>query len=81
MAARTGGTSGRVRALFLRYARFADIVTTRGRTEEVIVDPALLVAFGGWMRQQRGTCDATLYNYSLRVRDLLKSLGEDPGTV
>jgi site-specific recombinase XerC len=31
------------------------------------------------MRQQRGTCDATLYNYSLHLRDLLKSLGEDPG--
>ena len=25
---------------------------------------ALLVSFCGWMRQQRGTCDATLYNYS-----------------
>ena len=66
--------------LFLRYARFADIVTTRV-VEEIIVDPALLVAFCGWMRQQRGTCDATLYNYSLHLRDLLKSLGEDPGTV
>jgi hypothetical protein len=64
-------------ALFLRYARFADVVTTRG-VREVIVDPVLLVAFHGWMRQQRGTCDATLYNYSLHLRDLLKSLGEDP---
>jgi len=64
--------------LFLRYARFADIVTTRG-VQSVVVDPALLVAFRGWMRQQRGTCDATLYNYSLHLRDLLKSLGEDPG--
>lgn len=64
--------------LFLRYARFADIVTTRG-VQEVVVDPLLLVAFRGWMRQQRGTCDATLYNYSLHLRDLLKSLGEDPG--
>jgi hypothetical protein len=32
------------------------------------------------MRQQRGTCDATLYGYSIPVRDLLKKLGEDPGT-
>ena len=31
------------------------------------------------MRQQRGTCDSTLYNYSLSIRDLLKRLGEDPG--
>src|SRR5450432_65886 len=63
--------------LFLRYARFADIVTTRG-VQEVVVEPVLLVAFRGWMRQQRGTCDATLYNYSLHLRDLLKNLGEDP---
>ena len=64
--------------LFLRFARFADIVMTRA-VEEIIVDPALLVSFRGWMRQQRATCDATLYNYSLHLRDLLKSLGEDPG--
>ncbi|MGO9435335.1 MAG: site-specific integrase [Terracidiphilus sp.] len=32
------------------------------------------------MRQQRGTCDATLYNYNIHLRDLLKSVGEDPGT-
>jgi len=38
-----------------------------------------LVSFCRWMRQQRGTCDATLYNYSLHLRDLLKRLGEDPG--
>jgi len=43
------------------------------------VDPALLVSFCDWMRQQRGTCDATLYGYSIPVRDLLKKLGEDPG--
>jgi site-specific recombinase XerD len=48
--------------------------------EQVIVDPALLVSFCDWMRQQRGTCDATLYGYSIPVRDLLKKLGEDPGT-
>jgi site-specific recombinase XerD len=64
--------------LFLRYTRFADIVTARGE-EEIVMDPVLLVGFRGWMRQQRGTCDATLYNYSLHLRDLLKNLGEDPG--
>jgi len=46
--------------------------------EKSMVEPALVTSFGRWMRQQRGTCDATLYNYSLHVRDLLKSLGEDP---
>jgi site-specific recombinase XerD len=65
--------------LFLRYFRFADLVTTRVG-QEIIVDPALLVSFRGWMRQQRGACEATLYNYSSHVRDLLKSLGEDPET-
>jgi len=38
----------------------------------------LLVSFCGWMRKQRGTCDATLYGYRRHVRDLLKSMGEDP---
>ena len=65
--------------LFLRYARFADIVTARS-VEEVNVDPPLLVSFRDWMRRQRGTCDATLYGYSIPVRDLLKKLGDDPGT-
>jgi site-specific recombinase XerD len=31
------------------------------------------------MRRQRGSCDPTLYNYSLSIRDLLKRFGEDPG--
>jgi site-specific recombinase XerD len=63
--------------LFLRYARVVDFVTTQP-VEQIIVDPALLVSFCGWMRKQRGTCDATLYNYRSHVRDLLKSVGEDP---
>ena len=37
-----------------------------------------MVSFGLWMRQQRGTCDATLYNYGLDLRDLLKDIGENP---
>lgn len=37
-----------------------------------------MVSFGLWMREQRGTCDATLYNYGLDLRDLLKDVGEDP---
>jgi integrase/recombinase XerD len=63
--------------LFLRYARVVDFVTTQP-VEQIIVDPALLVSFCGWMRKQRGTCDATLYSYRSHVRDLLKSVGEDP---
>lgn len=63
--------------LFIRYLRRAGVLTApinKGSIEE----PALLVSFGRWMRQQRGTCDATLYNYGLDLRVLLKDLGEDP---
>ena len=63
--------------LFLRYLRRAGVLTTPIK-EESIEEPALLVSFGRWMRQQRGTCDATLYNYGLDLRDLLKDVGEDP---
>jgi integrase/recombinase XerD len=64
--------------LFLGYARATGVLMTP-IAEETITDPALLVSFGHWMRQQRGTCDATLYNYGIHLRELLKSLGEDPG--
>lgn len=62
--------------LFLAHLRDAGFVTAsvaRQTTEE----PVLLTAFRQWMRQQRGTCDATLYNYSLSIRDLLKTVGDD----
>jgi site-specific recombinase XerD len=41
-------------------------------------DPALLVAFYGWMRQERGTADKTHHDYGIEIRALLKTLGEDP---
>ena len=64
--------------LFLGYARGTGIWTKR-LSEETVAEPrALLTAFGHWMRQQRGTCDATLYNYGLRIRELLNAVGEDP---
>lgn len=64
--------------LFLRYLRGAGVVTTpvAAATKQ---DPVLLTAFCQWMRQQRGTCDRTLDNYSRSIRDLLKRLGEAPG--
>ena len=63
--------------LFIGYLRRAGVLTTP-INEESIEEPALLVSFGLWMRQQRGTCDATLYYYGLDIRDLLKDIGEDP---
>jgi integrase/recombinase XerD len=47
--------------------------TTRGSTE-----PVLLCAFEQWMREQRGTCAATLYNYSIPLRRLIARVGGDP---
>jgi integrase/recombinase XerD len=40
-------------------------------------DPVLLAEFYAWMRQQRGTAESTLYNYSIPLQDLLKRIGED----
>jgi len=64
--------------LFLKFLEGAGQITTSS-TEPTVQDPALLTAFRQWMRQQRGTCEPTLYNYSLSIRDLLKRFGEDPG--
>ncbi|MGC9200274.1 MAG: site-specific integrase [Acidobacteriaceae bacterium] len=63
--------------LFIGYLRRTGVLTTLVN-EEPIEKPTLLVSFDNWMRQQRGTCNATLYNYGLDLRDLLKKLGEDP---
>ena len=63
--------------LFLKYLRSTDIITSP-IIESTVQDPALLIEFHQWMRKQRGTGDATLYNYSLIIRELLKRFGEDP---
>ena len=63
--------------LFLAYLRDGGVATAsvaRQTTQESV----LLTAFRQWMRQQRGTCDATLYNYSLSIRELLKTVEDDP---
>lgn len=44
----------------LRRAALLPIPSVQGRVE----DPHVLVLFRDWMRRQRGTCDATLYNYN-----------------
>jgi len=46
--------------------------------QEAVEEPDVLLLFRDWMRQHRGTCDATLSNYSRPVRLLLKTLGDDP---
>jgi integrase/recombinase XerD len=63
--------------LFLNHLRDAGVVAMPVM-KDAVQDPALLSAFCRWMRQQRGTCEATLSNYGRRIRELLKRLGEEP---
>lgn len=65
--------------LFFGYLRRVGAVAA-SVTENSTEDPALVISFARWMRQHRGTCDATLYNYRRHLRDLLKSLGTEPST-
>jgi hypothetical protein len=59
--------------LFVTYLRDTSIISTPA-VEPPIHDPALLTAFCQWMRQQRGTCDVTLYTYRIYIRELLRRL-------
>jgi site-specific recombinase XerD len=63
--------------MFLKHLRGVGQITTPV-AEPTEQDPVLFTAFCQWMRQQRGVCDLTLYNYSLSILDLLKRFGEDP---
>ncbi len=62
---------------FLKYLRSAGVITAFV-DESTTQEPELLISFCQWMRLQRGTCDATLYNYSRSIRDLLICLGDEP---
>jgi integrase/recombinase XerD len=62
---------------FVGYLCGAGVSLTQAA--EPAEDPVLLTAFHAWMREQRGTGDSTLHNYSIPLRDLLKRVGEDPG--
>lgn len=63
--------------LFLDHLRKVGVVAVPV-AEQQTPEPILLTAFHQWMRQQRGTGDATLYNYKLSIRELLESSGEEP---
>jgi integrase/recombinase XerD len=63
--------------LLLRHLRKTGVVTTAAPAS-ADQTPALLAAFQQWMHQERGACDATIHNYSIYIRELLSSLGEDP---
>ncbi len=61
--------------LFVDYLRSTGSLTASVEPNQ---DPPLLVAFRQWMRQERGTCDRTLYNYGFCIQALLRRLGDDP---
>lgn len=63
--------------LFLKHLRRVGVILST-IAEPTAQDPALLTSFCQWMRQQRGTSNSTLCNYSRSIRDLLKRLGEEP---
>ena len=63
--------------LFLKHLQGIGVIDA-SVNEPSTQDPVLLVEFYQWMRQQRGTCDATLYNYSHSIRDLINRFGDDP---
>lgn len=64
---------------FLAYQNGVDI--TRAGCSTIALDQGsvLFFAFCQWMREQRGTSDATLFNYSISLRSLLELVGDDLG--
>jgi site-specific recombinase XerD len=62
--------------LFLKHLQDTDIILPRV-DKSPVSDPALLIGFCQWMRQQRGSCEATLSNYGPHIRVLVGRLGED----
>lgn len=63
--------------IFATYLREAHVIPAAALDAEV-QDPGLLIEFLTWMSQQRGTCPATLTNYTGPIRDVLRQLGEVP---
>ncbi len=62
--------------MFLKCLRQAGVL--EAPSESTVEDPPLLRAFRQWMRERRGTSDATLYNYGIHIRELLQKLGGEP---
>jgi len=63
--------------LFLSHLHGVDDPPFRERARAA-AQPELLEGFCAWMREQRGTSDKGLYNYSLPIRELLRRIKEDP---
>jgi site-specific recombinase XerD len=65
--------------LFLTHLQTAGLIEG-SVAEPTTRDPSLIIAFDQWMHQQRGTCESTLANYAVHLRELLTRLGDQPGT-
>jgi site-specific recombinase XerD len=65
--------------LFLTHLQDAGLIDRLG-VESTVATPSLITGFRQWMHQQRGTCESTLSNYEVHLRELLRRLGEEPGT-
>jgi integrase/recombinase XerD len=65
--------------LFFRHLREAGVISS-AVVASTVPDPPLVGDFCNWMRQLRGVCEATLYNYRIHILKLLSRLGEKPET-
>jgi site-specific recombinase XerD len=63
--------------LFLGHLHDMGVVS-HDNVPNTVQDSTLLLGFCHWMRQLRGTCEATLYNYGIHIRRLVNQLGEEP---
>lgn len=63
--------------LFLRHVQGVVEAAVR-EPQPTPADPDLLKKFREWMQAHRGTHDLTLENYSIPIRTLIRSCGEDP---
>jgi site-specific recombinase XerD len=65
--------------LFLTYLQDVGLIA-RSTMDRTGVTPSLILGFRQWMQQQRGTCESTLSNYEVHIRELLTQAGEEPRT-
>lgn len=63
--------------LFLAYLQQTGVAKAATVASSAL-DPALVGRFCQWMRDQRGTGEATLSLYTPHIRELLRRLGEEP---
>jgi len=70
-----GGDLARAR-LFLTHLQ--DVGLIDGSTASPVGTPSAITEFRQWMPEQRGTCESTVSNHEVHVRELLTRVGEDP---